>query len=331
MSIAFVRRKVWFFSFLALLLLQGVGPIAAETTVDLTHRFDANTIYWPTEPGFVLQKGPAGVTERGYFYAANRFTTPEHGGTHIDAPIHFFDTGQTVDEIPLSRLMGEGVCVDVSLQCAADRDYLVTVEDLQTWERDHEASLTDKIVLINTGYARRWPNRTEYLGTSATGREAVSQLHFPGLDPQRSDVAGDAPQDPASRHRYRQHRPRPVARLCCSCESLPSRRPRAGKPRQARPSSTTRFSPHCFADEDRRRHRRSVPRGGGSCGVGQITRPLSITRARHMRRSIAPLLVAVFARWQRFGEQASRPGLGQVRGADLGVEVVFETNDFAFS
>ena len=151
--------------------------------MDLTHPFGERTIYWPTETGFILEKGPAGFTDRGYYYAANRFAAPEHGGTHIDAPIHFFKDGQTVDQIPLSRLVGESVCVDLSSQCSRDRDYQVTVEDLRGWEESHQVSLTEKIVLINAGFARRWPNRAEYLGTMATGRAAARQLHFPGLEP----------------------------------------------------------------------------------------------------------------------------------------------------
>ena len=166
------------------LAASGMGQRSAgETLVDLTHSFDQHTIYWPTETGFVLQKGPAGFTDRGYYYTANRFAAPEHGGTHIDAPIHFFQQRQTVDQIPLSRLKGEGVCVDVSAQCSANPDYQVTVEDLRGWEQTHHESLAERIVLINTGYALLWPNRAEYLGTSATGRAAVSQLHFPGLEP----------------------------------------------------------------------------------------------------------------------------------------------------
>ena len=161
-----------------------IAPISsAEMIIDLTHPFDGRTIYWPTEKGFVLQKGPAGYTERGYYYAANRFDAPEHGGTHIDAPIHFFETGQTVDQIPLSRLVGDAVCVDVSRKCVSDRDYQVTVEDLRDWEQAHQVTLEDKIVLVRTGYARHWSQRAAYLGTEATGRAAVSQLHFPGLDP----------------------------------------------------------------------------------------------------------------------------------------------------
>jgi kynurenine formamidase len=156
-------------------------------TIDLTHTFNESTIYWPTEEGFKLMRGPAGVTERGYFYAANRFMCAEHGGTHIDAPIHFWKSGRTVDEIPLTRLIGSAACVDVSNKCSGDRDYQVTVEDLTAWESANAASLNDKIVLIRTGYATYWPDREKYLGTSETGRAAVAKLHFPGLDSAAAD------------------------------------------------------------------------------------------------------------------------------------------------
>ena len=151
--------------------------------VDLTHPFNNATIYWPTEPGFRLENTASGVTEKGYFYAANRFATAEHGGTHIDAPIHFFAERQTVDQIPLWRLMGPGVCIDVSQSCTLDRDYLISVEDLQSWEAQTGQSLAEKLVLLKTGYSKYWPNREEYLGTAKKGREAVALLHFPGLDP----------------------------------------------------------------------------------------------------------------------------------------------------
>ncbi|MEQ8847558.1 cyclase family protein [Botrimarina sp.] len=160
---------------------------AGEAIVDLTHPFDGDTIYWPTETGFVLQRGTAGFTERGYFYAANRFSAPEHGGTHLDAPFHFAQEGQTVEQTPLERLVGPGACVDVSGRCAADRDYQVTVEDLLAWERENDASLEGKIVLLRTGYASHWPDREKYLGTSQTGRAAVDLLRFPGLHPSAAD------------------------------------------------------------------------------------------------------------------------------------------------
>jgi kynurenine formamidase len=155
--------------------------------LDLTHTFDTKTIYWPTEDGFKLLPEAAGVTEQGYYYAANRFMCAEHGGTHIDAPIHFFKGGQTVDQVPLARLVGPGACVDVSRKCAADRDYQVTVEDFAAWEKANSASLADRIVLIRTGFGRFWPDRAKYLGTAEQGKAAVAKLRFPGLDPAAAD------------------------------------------------------------------------------------------------------------------------------------------------
>jgi kynurenine formamidase len=160
---------------------------AGGRVIDLTHPFDDTTIYWPTEEGFKLVRGPAGMTEQGYYYAANRFMCAEHGGTHIDAPIHFFEKGQTVDQVPLERLIGPGACVDVSRKCAADRDYEVKVEDFEAWEAAHNASLNKRIVLIRTGFGQYWPDREKYLGTKETGRAGVANLHFPGLDPAAAD------------------------------------------------------------------------------------------------------------------------------------------------
>lgn len=160
---------------------------AKESIIDLTHPFDQQTIYWPTEEGFKLLHESAGVTEKGYYYAANRFNAAEHGGTHIDAPRHFWEAGETVDQIPLRRLIGPGARVDVSARCAGDADYQITVEDLQQWEAAQEASLEDRIVLLYTGFGRHWPDREKYLGTAETGRGAVAKLHFPGLHPSAAD------------------------------------------------------------------------------------------------------------------------------------------------
>src|SRR5262245_38515536 len=98
-------------------------PVFSGRFVDLTHPFNEQTIYWPTENGFRLERGPAGVTERGYFYSANRFAAAEHGGTHVDSPIHFSAQGNTVDQIALERLIHEAVVVDVAQACAANADY----------------------------------------------------------------------------------------------------------------------------------------------------------------------------------------------------------------
>jgi kynurenine formamidase len=159
-----------------------VHAFAAGTWVDLTHAFDDRTIYWPTdERGFGLETGNNGITAKGYYYAANRFATAEHGGTHLDAPRHFAADAATAAEIPPARLVGEAAVIDVTRQCAADAIYEVTVDDLRRWEERHGRQLIDMIVLLRTGWSARWGDREAYLGTAARGHDAVAALRFPGL------------------------------------------------------------------------------------------------------------------------------------------------------
>ena len=148
--------------------------------VDLTHAYDAKTIYWPTDSlGFQLEELAFGETDEGYFYSAYRFATAEHGGTHLDAPIHFARNGDAADAIPLDRLVGPAVVIDVSDQ--ATPDYRVSVADLETFESNHGAIPDGSIVLLRTGWGTRWDDRPAYLGTSKSGQAAIPELHFPGL------------------------------------------------------------------------------------------------------------------------------------------------------
>jgi len=151
--------------------------------IDLTHSFGPSTIYWPTDTaGFQLEELAFGQTPGGWFYSSYAFASAEHGGTHLDAPMHFAEGRLSNDEIPLSGLMGPAVVVDVSAR--ATPDYLVSVADLEAWEESHDEIPNGAIVLLRTGWGSRWDDRTAYLGTSAVGPEAVADLHFPGLDPE---------------------------------------------------------------------------------------------------------------------------------------------------
>ncbi len=177
-------------------LLAGCGSSAPDYAavfdgtagrwVDLTHTFGPSTIYWPTDTaGFRLGELAYGQTEGGWFYASYELATAEHGGTHLDAPIHFAEGRLTNDEIPLSGLMGPAAVVDVTSR--ADPDYLVTVDDLLAWESTHGELPAGGILLLRTGWGSRWNDRTAYLGTALEGPDAVPELHFPGLSPEAAE------------------------------------------------------------------------------------------------------------------------------------------------
>ena len=160
-----------------------VGGVPGGVIIDLSHPFDGNTVYWPTAEPFRLEKDFEGTTEKGYYYSAYRYSSAEHGGTHIDAPVHFARGRHSVDEIALRQLIGSAIVIDVTKQCAKDRDYLVTTEDFTNWETRNGRIAPGTIVLLRTGFGRFYPERKRYLGTEERGATAVPNLHFPGLHP----------------------------------------------------------------------------------------------------------------------------------------------------
>jgi kynurenine formamidase len=157
--------------------------LAVSTLVDLTHPFDDETLVWPTSIPFSFEVTFEGYTEADYYYASRDFAGPEHGGTHLDAPIHFAEGRWTTDEIPLERLVGPGVRVDVSAETSADPNYQVQVEDLTSWEAIHGRIPDGAILLLFTDRSRHWPDAEAYMGTEQRGEEAVAELSFPGLHP----------------------------------------------------------------------------------------------------------------------------------------------------
>ncbi len=168
----------------ALLLVPACAPgprplaPAPGALVDLTHPFDERTIYWPTSPSaFQLHRLAYGMTPGGWFYAANAISSPEHGGTHLDAPIHFAAGQATADQVPLERLVAPAVVIDVSERAAANPDYLLTADDVRAFEARHGRIAPGTIVLLRTGWSRFWPDRRRYLGDDTPGD--ASRLHFP--------------------------------------------------------------------------------------------------------------------------------------------------------
>jgi kynurenine formamidase len=168
-----------------LLLMTSLG--AAGEIIDLTYSFSEETVYWPTGDEFSLRVDAEGMTEKGYYYTANSFSTAEHGGTHMDAPLHFAEGMPSIEEVSLNRLVAPAVLIDVEKKTVDDNDYLITVEDFVSWERRHGVIRDGHIILLRTGWGKYYPDKELYLGTAERGPAAVSKLSFPGLDPRAAE------------------------------------------------------------------------------------------------------------------------------------------------
>ncbi len=183
-----MRRAITLAAVLALAGAAAVGApkppdLATAKVIDLTHPFDEKTIYWPTSPSaFELKALADGKTPGGWFYRSNTFCTPEHGGTHLDAPSHFAEAGQTADRIPVRRMIAPAAVIDVRAAAAKNPDYRLSLEDVETWEKAHGPVPAGAIVLLRTGWSARWPDRKAYLGDDTPGD--ASNLHFPSYGEQ---------------------------------------------------------------------------------------------------------------------------------------------------
>jgi kynurenine formamidase len=156
--------------------------------IDLSYEFSAQTLYWPNNPsGFRLDTVSEGTTAGGYYYSSFAFNAPEHGGTHLDAPIHFAAHGLTADKLRLDQLTGDAVIIDVSAKALNDRNYLISVNDILEWEKKNDTIKENTIVLFKTGYGQFYPDAEKYFGTAQKGAEGIARLHFPGIHPKAAE------------------------------------------------------------------------------------------------------------------------------------------------
>lgn len=151
----------------------------ASKAIDLTYPYGKDTIYWPTDEPFHWKETTWGPAPGGYWYASATYGGSEHGGTHLDSPIHFGAGQATADQIPLTKLIAPAVVIDVVKACERDRDYQLQPADLERWEQAHGRIPENAVVLMRSGWGRFWPDKLKYLGSDRPGDTA--HLHFPGV------------------------------------------------------------------------------------------------------------------------------------------------------
>lgn len=141
--------------------------------VDLTHVVDEQIPYWPGGIPFRMER-LADYEKEGYRF--HTFIMGENTGTHVDAPSHFVKGTASIDLIPVQDLILPAVVVDVEAKVEKDPDYQLSVQDLLEWEARYGPIPMGALVIMRTGWFRRWPDTKAYRNMDEKGI-----MHFPGV------------------------------------------------------------------------------------------------------------------------------------------------------
>lgn len=154
-------------AFVSVLSLAGLA-LSQGRVLDLGHPLSESDPSWSGQRVF----SRTGVKGEGF--AMGKFSSDEHFGTHLDAPVHAGGTW-TTDQIPVDLLVRPGVCLNVEAEAAKDEDYRLTVADVLRFEAKAGRIPEGAVVLVATGWDRRWPDQGRYINDRAGVK------HFPGI------------------------------------------------------------------------------------------------------------------------------------------------------
>ncbi len=141
--------------------------------IDLTHVIAPNIPIWPGDPNIEFEP-VAEIAEDGYYL--RRFSLGEHSGTHINAPNSFYPDKEGIDNYDPSSLVVAASAIDVRNKTAVNPDYVLTIDDVKEWEKQHTLIAAETVVLLYTGWQEKWSDRLSFLNPDKDGK-----LHFPGF------------------------------------------------------------------------------------------------------------------------------------------------------
>lgn len=180
----------------AAILLSSSFPASAESlshelqasqAIDLTHAMHDDMAFWPG--GVPFKKEVLVDYEQGYLL--HKFEMGENTGTHVDAPAHFVQGNRPIDELSLSELILPAVVIDVQDKVASDPAYELSADDVLSWESEHGEVPAGSLVILNTGWHKRFDEPERYVNM-----DADEVMQFPGYGPDSArllaerDVAG---------------------------------------------------------------------------------------------------------------------------------------------
>jgi len=136
--------------------------------IDVSVPIDDRLPIYPGNAPFDLE--PVKRLARGDSSNVSTLRISAHGGTHVDAPRHFFDHGGGVEALPLDLLCGPARVVEVTTRAA------ITADDLAQL---YVAGTTR--LLIKTPNSRLWGDSTFHADYVGVGESAAKYLVDHGI------------------------------------------------------------------------------------------------------------------------------------------------------
>ncbi|HHV53161.1 MAG TPA: cyclase family protein [Synergistaceae bacterium] len=159
-------------------LLEIYQVLQKKEFVDLTHSFAPGIPHWPGFPNErreTIYWYDEGVGSAGYGFFAHVYTHVGQWGTHCDPPAHFIKDLRTIDQISVKEMLLPLVVLDIHEKAAQNPDYVVTINDVRTWENRNGSIPEGSFVVLRTDWSKRWPDVAAMRNADKDG-----VAHYPG-------------------------------------------------------------------------------------------------------------------------------------------------------
>lgn len=130
---------------------------------------------WPGDPPAEIT--PISAITQGDSVNISQLNMGVHCGTHIDAPKHFIDGGSTVEQIPLEKLIGTVLVLEIDPTVNVITDVILKQHpDINLLKQASKIIFRTR----NSSLWHEYPNqfRPDYVGIDSSGATYLSQLHL---------------------------------------------------------------------------------------------------------------------------------------------------------
>lgn len=156
-------------------------------TIDISLPITPDLPVWPGDPHVKLTS--VGAIAHGDEANVTEVHMCVHTGTHIDAPKHYFDNGKAIDQIPLEKLIGKVLVVEIAFSISTITETIL--KNHPQWDAIAEAEK----VLFKTRNSELWAKNIltfdqDFVGIDGSGAEILGDI---GLDLVGVDYLSIAP------------------------------------------------------------------------------------------------------------------------------------------